>query len=213
MRSCCLNGWCATHLAEAGSDHSTIVVGRTLALVPNVGDQSLVGVFARAAIERSIAMSEDALDVILGSGGPSCKFPEIGATYEGVILKSGTKQATDFKTKKPKFWEDGSPIIEAFFTLQTALSDPEVEDDDGTRVLYVSSKGMRTAVAKAFRAAGIGRGDAVVGGTLKIQYYADGEPASVGVSAPKLYRAKFTPPVAAAPSEVFDDDEYSEDPF
>jgi len=151
----------------------------------------------------------DVFDLIVGSGGATARFPAIGTTVEGVVLRTLKQQATEFKTNKPKFWPSGDPIIEAVFVLQTDERDPDAEDDDGVRRLYVSSRGQRDAVSAALRDAGVKRGDPLAGGTLKIQYVGDGEPASSGVSAPKIYRAKFTPPprVNPAPSEYFDPDE------
>lgn len=53
MRACCDTGLCATHLAEQrdGSTHSTIHLGRSLAVVPNYDEQQLVGAFCRVAID------------------------------------------------------------------------------------------------------------------------------------------------------------------
>ena len=156
-------------------------------------------------------MSDDALDLILGGGGKGCSFNERGATHEGVVVRSGTRQARVFGSTALKTWDNGDPVIESYFTMQTAERDPEVEHDDGLRTLYADSKGKKTALRDAFQAAGVKRGDSIEGGTLKIQYVAD-EPGQ-GAQPKKVYRAKFTPPVASAPAEVWDDAPYPDDSF
>ncbi len=149
----------------------------------------------------------DVFDSIAGASGASARFPAVGATVEGVILRVSRKQATVFGTKEPKFWKSGDPVMVSIFALQTEERDPEIEDDDGLRNLYVESIRMREAIKEALKAAGFKRGDTFAGATLKVQYVGDGEP-TAGASAPKLYRAKFTPPPAA-----HTDDEFSSDPF
>jgi hypothetical protein len=56
VRACCDTGVCALHLAEGDADFSTLVAEpHSLILVPNRGDQAIVGAFGRALIERRCA--------------------------------------------------------------------------------------------------------------------------------------------------------------
>lgn len=158
-------------------------------------------------------MSE-AVDRILGGGGhPSCTFVEKGRTWEGVILDEREVQAREFGTKELKVWKDGSPMLIARFDIQTTERDPAIEDDDGVRSLYVDKRRMAEAIAEAFRAAGVKRGDSVAGGTIKVQYVGDGPAPGAGLTGPKLFRAKFTPGSKATAVVMDDAPEYGEEPF
>jgi hypothetical protein len=145
----------------------------------------------------------------MGSSSPSCTFPNIGDTYEGRILELRMVQQRDFVSKKPKFWDNGDPMMQAAITLQTDIRDPEVQNDDGRRVLYAKNN-MRDAIRDAVTEAGYD--GSWVGGTLKVRYERDGV-SDQGLNPPKLYRAKFTPP---DPSTVHVDElarQYGEEPF
>lgn len=155
----------------------------------------------------------DAVDRILAGGGhPSCSFVEQGRTYEGRIVDDREVQAREFGTHEPKFWKDGSPVMVAVFDIQTDERDPNIEDDDGVRTLYVDKKALREAIALAFKDGGVKRGMSVVGGTLKVQFTGYGQAQQGQANPPKLFRAKFTPGSPAA-SSVMDEYEYDESPF
>lgn len=155
-------------------------------------------------------MSE-AVDRLLGGGGnPACSFKDKGRTYEGVIVDDRWVQAREFGTREPKFWPSGEPLMISVFDLQTDEQDDSIEDDDGVRSLYVDKRNMRSAIAEAFRAAGVKRGESVHGGTLKIQFVDYGEGANPQ-NPPKVFRAKFTKGSPAAAAVM--DDEYGTEPF
>ncbi len=134
----------------------------------------------------------------LGGGGPaSAKFKSHGDTVGGVIaVEPEQRQQTDMKTNEPLTWKDGSPRLQLVVTVQTDLIDPEVEDDDGMRRLFVKGE-MRKAVQKAVIAAGAKGLD--VGGELHVTYVGDGEKQG-NLSAPKLYSATYKKPAAGAPA-------------
>jgi len=153
-------------------------------------------------------MSND--DDFLSSGGaPSAKFANIGDTVKGTILSIEKKQQTDPKTLKPKFWDDGNPMWQHVFTLQTDARDPEIEDDDGKRRLFVAGstdpekKSLKSAVTVAMQKAGAKPG-MLIGGKLAVKF--TGERASTvrGFAPAKEYEAKFEKPV---PSDDFGDEE------
>lgn len=154
----------------------------------------------------------DANSLIMGSSIPSATFPDVGAVHEGIITALEVRQAREFGTQKPATWPDGEPKMQAVVTLRTQEHDAEIENDNGVRNLYVSSKGMKDAIAAAVKKAGaIGL---TVGGTLGVKYVRNGEGKN-SANPPKVYAAKYeAPPVDAAYDEPTEDyAEYSEDPF
>lgn len=129
---------------------------------------------------------------LMSGGGHSAKFPTIGTTVTGVIsTPPEVQQQRDPKDGKPKFWDDGKPMLQLKVALSTFERDPADPDDDGTRNLYVKGQ-MQQAIKDAVKAAGAGRLD--VGGTLTVTYIADGEKKNVTFNAPKVYAAVYAPP-------------------
>ncbi|ASR85665.1 hypothetical protein SEA_AMGINE_64 [Mycobacterium phage Amgine] len=146
-------------------------------------------------------MSNDSYGFLGGGGPASAKFKSHGDTVGGVItVEPEQRQQTDLNTNEPLLWKDGSPRMQLVVTVQTDLSDPEVEDDDGQRRLFVKGE-MRKAVQKAVIAAGARGLD--VGGELHVTYTGDGEKKG-NLTPPKLYSATYTKPAnphAAAPAQ------------
>ncbi|WNM67548.1 hypothetical protein SEA_SHADOW1_70 [Mycobacterium phage Shadow1] len=140
-------------------------------------------------------MSNDSYGFLGGGGPASAKFANHGDTVGGPIaVEPEQRQQTDMKTGEGLEWKDGSPRMQLVVTVQTDLNDPEVEDDDGLRRLFVKGE-MRKAVQKAVIAAGAKGLD--VGGQLFVTYIGDGEKKG-NLSAPKLYRAEYIKPAAGA---------------
>ena len=138
-------------------------------------------------------MSQSASDLIMGSGGsPSAKFPTIGTVVKGEIVDTAVTQQRDFATGDLKYWKNGDPMMQAVVTLQTDERDAEIDDDDGQRRLFVSSKSMREAIRDAVRTANASH--LKVGGKLAVQYTGDGQPER-GMNPPKLYAAKYEAPI------------------
>lgn len=131
------------------------------------------------------------------SGGcPPCRFESIGDSHYGTILQFDEAQQRDIKSGTPKFWPDGNPAKVLIVTLQTTERDPEIEDDDGQRKLYVNLPGgMFSAIKSA-----LGKNKFAVGAMLAVKYTGNGKPRQAGFNAPKEYAAKYTPSgVSAAP--------------
>jgi len=140
---------------------------------------------------------------LMGSGKPSISWAnaEVGTTVKGTILDADVTQQTDFKSREPKTWPDGQPMMQVVITLQTELRDPSVIDDDGQRRLFVDGKRITEAVRDACRAANVKGLD--VGGTLAVKFTGLGEAPGPGLSAPKLFRAEYKPaPTAVGESLV-----------
>lgn len=155
-------------------------------------------------------MSDEATDFLIGAAGAVAKFPEVGDKVVGKVLRYEKRQSKDMATGELKTWEDGTPVYEVVITLQTEDRDPEIEDDDGLRRLFVRG-GMLNAVRDALRAARWRQ--SLVGGTLGVKYVGDGTPSRRGFSAPKQFKAMFEAPSPADDFEAMSEPEYDEGPF
>jgi hypothetical protein len=143
-------------------------------------------------------MSQQPVDpnsILMGGGSPALKFDTIGAVHTGTVVAEPTaSQQTDFRTKTPEFWPDGSPKMQVLVQMSTTLRDPEKPEDDGTRTLYIKGKELTNAIRNAVRQSGA---DGIhTGGVLTVQYVADG-PAQAGMNAPKLYAATYQRPAVS----------------
>jgi hypothetical protein len=138
-------------------------------------------------------------EFLMGSGGKSFPFDNIGDTVTGVIVDMRKRQQTDLETNEPQFWQNGDPKMMLVISLQTKLSDSD--DDEGVRNVYLRGgnyeavKGRGTsslvAVKEAVRKAG---SDIEPGGTLTLEYSGQGKSSNRAYSPPKLYSAIYEPP-------------------
>jgi hypothetical protein len=140
----------------------------------------------------------DANDLLMGGGVKSASFPDgqYGVEVGGIVVRPPTaKQVTDFDTNKPKFYDNGDPIMQVVVHVQTGLRDPQDSLDDGVRALYIKGQ-MTAAVRDAVRRVG-GKG-IEVGGELHVRYERD-EPNSRGRGKDKkIYSAQYQLPTAQA---------------
>lgn len=145
-------------------------------------------------------MSNDIDGFLLGGGGKSASFENIGDSITGTVISTNVADQTDIGSGKVLTWDDGSPRKQLVVKLQTTLSDDS--DDDGVRAVYVKgakkpgSKSLHDAVASAVRKAGAKSLE--TGGTLTVTH--DGtEPAQTrGFSDRKLYSATYAAPNGSA---------------
>jgi hypothetical protein len=139
-------------------------------------------------------MSTDPNKWLLGTGVPAAKFDTIGKTVAGRITEEPElRQQTDFDTGAPKVWDNGDPMMQLVVVVATDERDPALEDDDGSRRLYIRGN-LQQAVANAVRAA---KSKLEVGGTLSVTYTGDDEPKRRGMSGAKRYTATYSPPAEA----------------
>lgn len=146
-------------------------------------------------------------DFLFGGGGKAAKFENIGDTVEGTITDAQVSQQTDMETQQPLTWTDGSPRMQLVITLQT--SERSDDNDDGLRRIFAkggkyevasgAGSSLKDAIADAVKKAGAKSLDA--GGTLKVGYTGEGKKTNRGFSAPKLYRATYSPPVKSVSAE------------
>ena len=123
-------------------------------------------------------------DFLFSSGIPSAKFPTIGTTVKGNVTAAEVTQQRDFDSGQPKYWDDGSPMNQIEITISTDERDPDIEDDDGTRKLYVKGQ-MLKALRSALQATGSKSIDP--GDMIAVQYASDGEAKKRGFNPPKQY--------------------------
>jgi hypothetical protein len=121
----------------------------------------------------------------------------IGTWYEGTLAEPPQKrQVTDFKSKDPKFFKDGSPIEEIILTLNTGYADPANAEDDGQRRLFCG-QGLKRALQDELRRLNIKRFGL---GTL-IKVTLTGFKPNPGGQAIKLYTMEIRPTEYVAPQE------------
>ena len=136
----------------------------------------------------------------------------MGDKVAGVIEAVEDRQQTDFDGKLLE-WDDGRPRMITVITLQT--DDREGDNDDGKRSLWAKGgnfeplegegKSMLSAIVDAVDNAGYPRDAELVGARLQVAFTGYGKPTRSGLSKPKLYLAKFDPPVRASADALFDD--------
>jgi hypothetical protein len=132
----------------------------------------------------------------MSAGVRAAKFAKVGDTISGTIVaQPQVIPITDPATGKTKTWDDGNPQMQMRVILETDQRDPDDAEDTGERAVYIKS-GMRLAVAKACRKAGVKGLE--LGGKLAIRYQGDGE-AGKGLNPPKLYAARYEPPTTPVP--------------
>lgn len=130
-----------------------------------------------------------------GAGAPGAKFPTIGTTVGGIVVKSKITQQTDIKTGEKLFWEDGREKWQNEVIVLTDDRDSEITDDDGSRCIYVKGY-MQPAVTEALEAVGCSKPEA--GGELFVTYTGDRPSKTKGFNAAKLFEATYKAPTASA---------------
>lgn len=143
----------------------------------------------------------DPNDFLMGGGVPSFKFETVGQVAKGPILELGMQQQRDFATGKPKYWDDGNPMMQLRVVIATDERDPEITDDTGERALYIKGESQK-AVRQAIKDAGAKTIE--VGGILALAFTGLGDKKDQ-LNPPKLYRAQYKPPVPAETSIAADD--------
>jgi hypothetical protein len=154
------------------------------------------------------------MDLLFGQSrrGRSISFrgdPPIWHRTMEVLALPTTEQARDAETGEPKFWkikgtkEDdlSSPQWQIVIKVATDYRNPDLDDDDGVRWLYIGgsprpeSRSQWASLAAAVRKAGVAK--ILPGGKIDIGYIRDGQKAP-GASAvsnpPKQYEVVYTPP-------------------
>jgi hypothetical protein len=123
---------------------------------------------------------------------PGVKLTKIGESVTGVIAgKWIERQQTDYVSNLPKFFPDGSPMIQ--FVVPLYVADEFGPDDNGLRTLYI--KGGMTKPARAAVAA-TGATEPAEGGTFVVTYTGNDAPKNPGMPGQKCYQVRYTKPAS-----------------
>ena len=123
---------------------------------------------------------------------PAAKFNEIGDRVAGRIVAMDERQQTDLRNK-PRTFDDGNPMMQWVFTVQTDNGDNLCLYAKGGRYTAEvgSGQSMLGAITQAVRDAGAA--DIEVGAGLSVAFTGRGTK-KPGYDAPKLYTATYTAP-------------------
>jgi len=139
-------------------------------------------------------------DMLMSGGTPWASWLTLGHTVKGEVKREPeARQARDFTDGQPAFWDEAKtdPKMEVTILINTAERDPEIDDDNGDRLVVLPKGSARAnAVRAAVKTAGAAGID--VGGILSITYVKDGPKPKTGKGfPPKEYTAVYTPPVGS----------------
>lgn len=140
-------------------------------------------------------------ELFASSGGAKIyfnKYSRPGDSVEGTVISTQVQQARDFDTNELLWWDEEKtqPRNNFIATLATNLRDPNVEDDNGDRRVFVRWQG--TSKSNLISAVNKG-GDKFVrdGSYLKVTYLGEGEKTG-RLNPPKIYDFVYKAP----PSDV-----------
>jgi hypothetical protein len=143
-------------------------------------------------------LSDNFDDLLGGRVTPSASFKgQFPISWDGIVEDVTRNPAYEYDPSKPnnrgqqKFWPDGNPVMNVWVTLQTQVRDPQVQGDDGRRVLVLDSKNKLEAVQEAVRQSGA---SFAKGGRLLIEWYGNDPNGKNPDNPPKLYRARYSGP-------------------
>lgn len=144
-----------------------------------------------------MSTTQDANDLLLSGGAPSAKFPTVGTLVKGTIEATAVTQQTDIN-QNPLTWPNGDPKMQVVITLATDERDPSIDDDDGSRRLFVKGQ-LTQAVRDALKKA---NAKLEVGGTLAVKFDHEAPPSKPGFNPQKVYVAQYAPPAQGAANDL-----------
>lgn len=140
---------------------------------------------ARPAVSMT---PEQMLASIESQSSKGAKFEQPGTSISGIIENVTANQIRDFKSRQPKFFDDGQPQMQVLVTINTGVTDPMVEDDDGRRTVYIKGFGLqRHAWIQALHNAGLRKAAEVRPGDRFTATFTGFGEAKPGMNAPKLF--------------------------
>lgn len=140
---------------------------------------------ARPAVSMT---PEQMLASIESQRSKGAKFEQPGTSISGIIENVTANQIRDFKSRQPKFFDDGQPQMQVLVTINTGVTDPMVEDDDGRRTVYIKGFGLqRHAWLQALHNAGLRKAAEVRPGDRFTATFTGFGEAKPGMNAPKLF--------------------------
>jgi hypothetical protein len=93
----------------------------------------------------------DPNDLLGSKSVPSLSFKdvEVGTKFEGVITDLRTVQVRNYDDpNKLEYWDDGKPKLQIEVTLATEYIDTTLDEDDGTRRVYLFGQKLQAAKAE-----------------------------------------------------------------
>ena len=140
---------------------------------------------ARPAVSMT---PEQMLASIESQSSKGAKFEQPGTSISGIIENVTANQIRDFKSRQPKFFDDGQPQMQVLVTINTGVTDPMVEDDDGRRTVYIKGFGLqRRAWLQALHNAGLRKAAEVRPVDRFTATFTGFGEAKPGMNAPKLF--------------------------
>lgn len=140
---------------------------------------------ARPAVSMT---PEQMLASIESQSSRGAKFEQPGTSISGIIENVTANQIRDFKSRQPKFFDDGHPQMQVLVTINTGVTDPMVENDDGRRTVYIKGFGLqRHAWLQALHNAGLRKAAEVRPGDRFTATFTGFGEAKPGMNAPKLF--------------------------
>lgn len=140
---------------------------------------------ARPAVSMT---PEQMLASIESQSSKGAKFEQPGTSISGIIENVTANQIRDFKSRQPKFFDDGQPQMQVLVTINTGVTDPMVKDDDGRRTVYIKGFGLqRLAWLQALHNAGLRKAAEVRPGDRFTATFTGFGEAKPGMNAPKLF--------------------------
>jgi hypothetical protein len=131
---------------------------------------------------------EQMLASIESQSSKGAKFEQPGTSISGIIENVTANQIRDFKSRQPKFFDDGQPQMQVLVTINTGVTDPMVEDDDGRRTVYIKGFGLQCrAWLQALHNAGLRKAAEVRPGDRFTATFTGFGEAKPGMNAPKLF--------------------------
>lgn len=125
---------------------------------------------------------------LMGAAVPSMRWDHPGATCSGRVVHRETRLQTVFGTGEVKKWPSGDPMYQLVVHIQTSLRDPSIENDNGTRAIYIKGKNFTDAARDAVREAGaLG---IEVGGMISVVYTGDDMTSKAPIK-PKMFQVRY----------------------
>ena len=93
----------------------------------------------------------DPNDLLGSKSVPSLSFKdvEVGTKFDGVITDLRTVQVRNYDDpNKLEYWDDGKPKLQIEVTLATEYIDSSLDEDDGTRRVYLFGQKLQAAKAE-----------------------------------------------------------------
>lgn len=98
---------------------------------------------------------------------PSISFKDakVGESFTGTITDLRTVQVRSYDSGEPEFWDDGKPKLQIEVTLATDYLDPMLDEDDGTRRVYLFGQKL-SAAKQEMKSKGIAKLEKGMGFTI-----------------------------------------------